>query len=378
MPTEGVATVRVLRRSCRSSRRRRAAFPRGVSQCAWCADLGARPRLPGPLAETLTRPALTRVLAARDRYWVCEKSDGERAMALSYSGSLYLVDRSFSVTTFDGAGAYGAALGNDTLIDGEVLDLPDGRWFYMFDVVAVGSNATLHTRPFSARLETMSRLHDSMRADARMWNGPLRVSRKYFSLAAAGVEKVFRYISGPDAHGEYHYADGERANLNDGIVFTPDDQPYMCAASTLFKWKWAELNTIDFKVMWESLSDALRKRGAAAGGAGGGAAGTGEAEVVVEAFVGGRDSTDVSATHLALPVSECAALEKELRAGSRDFMVVECAFVARTGKWRILRKRPDKNAANFSRVAFHTLEVLVQNVTKDELQRALPMSAARR
>lgn len=44
------------------------------------ADLGARPELPGPMAVTLSRRTL-RVVESSD-YWVCEKSDGERAMLL--------------------------------------------------------------------------------------------------------------------------------------------------------------------------------------------------------------------------------------------------------------------------------------------------------
>lgn len=50
------------------------------------ADLGARPELPGPLAVTLSRRAL-RLVEASD-YFVCEKSDGERAMLLMTSKPL--------------------------------------------------------------------------------------------------------------------------------------------------------------------------------------------------------------------------------------------------------------------------------------------------
>lgn len=39
-------------------------------------------RLPGPLATTANNRTLRSVVAKRDKYWVCEKSDGERAMFL--------------------------------------------------------------------------------------------------------------------------------------------------------------------------------------------------------------------------------------------------------------------------------------------------------
>lgn len=63
---------------------------------ALCNNRGRRDKLPGPLAVTMSRSSLAKVVAAakqaavgagrsgsdavKQGYWVCEKSDGERAM----------------------------------------------------------------------------------------------------------------------------------------------------------------------------------------------------------------------------------------------------------------------------------------------------------
>ena len=127
-------------------------------------------KLPGPLAVTLSRSSLAKVISAmhtasagrpadavKQGYWVCEKSDGERAMLFCSHRCVphgcvargrmrmccvgcgpcaetdtttahspknaYLLNRSFVVSSLDGGEALANALAvkGDTLLDGELL-----------------------------------------------------------------------------------------------------------------------------------------------------------------------------------------------------------------------------------------------------------------
>lgn len=115
------------------------------------ADLGERPKLPGPLAKGLNHAMLTRVLS--ESYQVCEKSDGERRMLLSVCDSrkyvdtielwqrfaqfyfsqrnAWLIDRSFDVKRVVDGDVIGGMMspepGTASLLDGELLDRPAGH-----------------------------------------------------------------------------------------------------------------------------------------------------------------------------------------------------------------------------------------------------------
>eukprot|EP00180_Rhodochaete_pulchella_P003924 Plantae.Rhodophyta-Rhodochaete_pulchella.ctg71810.p1 GENE.Plantae.Rhodophyta-Rhodochaete_pulchella.ctg71810~~Plantae.Rhodophyta-Rhodochaete_pulchella.ctg71810.p1 ORF type:complete len:240 (+),score=41.26 Plantae.Rhodophyta-Rhodochaete_pulchella.ctg71810:73-720(+) len=180
------------------------------------------------------------------------------------------------------------------------------------------------------------------------------VKDKYFTYAE-NVDKVFRFITmrGTD----YIYNDGIRHNKNDGIVLTPDAQPYLCGPNTLFKWKWESMNTIDFVIERRKLEEELKK--SKSGGAG----------INVDLNVATRDDI-VKATTATLSVEEATEL---LRSGreTQPEAVVECAYNRATGTWHIERHRPDKNSANFSATAFQTMEVQVDRLDKTTFVNAL-------
>ena len=78
-------------------------------------------KLPGPLPHTLTRATLPTVL--NNEYWVCEKSDGIRAMMYSDNTGSYLVDRCCDFHKIrDQTGIFSLlAPKGPTLVDGEVI-----------------------------------------------------------------------------------------------------------------------------------------------------------------------------------------------------------------------------------------------------------------
>ena len=89
-------------------------------------------------------------------------------------------------------------------------------------------------------------------ASPRPW---LCVSHQTF-LDKAQIHQHWQRISKtPD--GAYLYEDAERnlRNHNDGLIFTPVQQPYLMSSDTLLKWKWPDLQSVDFKVYFPYFPD---------------------------------------------------------------------------------------------------------------------------
>lgn len=65
------------------------------------------------------------------------------------------------------------------------------------------------------------------------------------------TKKVFDHIRKEKRAGEeaYYYHDEKRHHKTDGLIFTPDEPYVPFTNPKLFKWKYMEKNTIDFKLM---------------------------------------------------------------------------------------------------------------------------------
>lgn len=65
---------------------------------------------------------------------------------------------------------------------------------------------------------------------------PLAIRAKRF-LRKHHLEEIIKFIK-PSIHveNEYIYDDGDRRNKNDGIIFTPENEGYMCRNVQLLKW----------------------------------------------------------------------------------------------------------------------------------------------
>ena len=83
--------------------------------------------IPSPLPGTLSRRDLPRFLRDKDRYFICEKSDGERALMYCSQNGAYLINRKFQVQKIinDQFSLYTNLVnspGAELLIDGEVIE----------------------------------------------------------------------------------------------------------------------------------------------------------------------------------------------------------------------------------------------------------------
>jgi len=130
----------------------------------------------------------------------------------------------------------------------------------------------------------------------------------------------------------------QRSNLNDGLIFTPEKQPYIQDPSRpILKWKWYEHNTVDFVVKDEGKNELSLLTGLKNG------------------------SEHLFATAPAPDNWDALKLE------SGPSSVFEVGYDKAKGSWKILHPRKDKNRPNFITVAVSTMEALIQDITVDEL-----------
>lgn len=172
-------------------------------------------RFPGPQPVSIERKHIP--LLSRNRYLVCEKTDGVRHFLVCFTDSTgkkicALVNRSFDYEL------YPLTLPRDTLLDGELL----GNEYIIHDAVCVKGDdvrqKSLTERLVYARAVTKSIL-------------PLEKLK-------VKCKNMFEYK---------HMAKLILGDHTDGVIFTPIDEPVrMGTHRTLFKWKPHERITVDF------------------------------------------------------------------------------------------------------------------------------------
>lgn len=173
-------------------------------------------RFPGPQPVSIEKKHIS--LLSKNRYLVCEKTDGVRNFLVCFTDSqnrkiCALVNRSFSYML------YPLTIPRDTLLDGELLD----GTFIIHDAVCVNGE------------------------DVRQKNLLERLSY------ARAVTKSVIPIQKLKVKCKTMIPYSEMSNLvldektTDGVIFTPIDEPVrMGTHRTLFKWKPREKITIDF------------------------------------------------------------------------------------------------------------------------------------
>lgn len=64
---------------------------------------------------------------------------------------------------------------------------------------------------------------------------PIAIRAKAFHRKHHLKDGIIDHIK-PHGNGEYMYDDGKRRNKNDGVIFTPENDDYMCKNVQLLKW----------------------------------------------------------------------------------------------------------------------------------------------
>ena len=294
-------------------------------------------------------------------YWVAEKSDGTRIMALLQGGVLlYLIDRKFEFYALPGA-AHGKQ--GDTLIDCESWSAltalpresatPPIPTLLVFDVIT--ARGTYYgAQRYEQRLA-------QIRPVLALITRPATFTVKAkLILKAADVRGILACILPPFGKPGTRLfyressSSGITCNYNDGLVFTPDD-----AQLPLLKWKPFEKQTIDLKIKPPYSR-------AAEGGV----------DLWSQANVAPGKAVEIIVKRTAVPAQRWRSLLNDMRGRLADDHIVECVYDG--GAWELLHLRADKNTPNFLTTVVQTLEVQIDNIQHTDRSPLACMAVATR
>lgn len=194
-----------------------------------------RDHFPGPQPVAIER----KNIPLKERYMVCEKTDGERAILLllhinnkpmcfiiNRNNEFYFLDLSFKKEVFEGS-----------IFDGELIKTKTGSWNYLIhDCMTYNGTSFLevnHNLRYACIIDLIVKRYNNKESD------PINIKTKLF------------YEYGPDIAKTWEHIQKTSENEIDGLIFTPVDKFIIFGRdNSLFKWK--EIHTIDFLVKIES------------------------------------------------------------------------------------------------------------------------------
>ena len=221
----------------------------------------------GAQPETLHKEKISKLY--KSEYSVTDKADGERAfMVIDKDGSVYFMDNnlnrvfktdlvsckseessqedtSSTLSTLSSCNENSKKLYYSTVIDGELVKHDNKIHFLAFDILAY-NNRDLRGKPEYNLRKRLDRLTHISKTLSNSKYYVVSVKHYYFGNVFSGSKKILDSVD-------------EKFYENDGLIFTPINEPYPVVKKwqNLLKWKPAELNTIDFyakKVNGESSS----------------------------------------------------------------------------------------------------------------------------
>jgi len=209
---------------------------------------------PGSMPVTFGRRHISTVM--NNDYMISEKTDGVRYMFLISQEGAFIINRSYNFykVGFDSLKDSFAKENTSTLLDGELVRHHDGRViFLVFDVVAI-NGVPYYQEGFAKRYQDIGTY---VIAPYRKWKdvagnssgSPFDMMQKIFHKKDY-IEQFFQKIvtieNKTEKKKEKYYKDEKRFHKTDGIIITPTTPYALRKAVTLFKWKYAELQSIDF------------------------------------------------------------------------------------------------------------------------------------
>jgi mRNA-capping enzyme len=287
-------------------------------------------RFPGSHPVSLTKSALGDI--RRRRYYVCEKTDGERYLLIvAGKYGCFLLNRRnqylwVKITVPKRTGPSGPWPPTtqlppnwqceDSIFDGELVTEFDGRQvFYVFDTLVAGTNVM--ELPLTDRL--------------RLVHSELIGARHLFQTPAWGsifAKEPFQIVAKPMYRAEdvgfvLETVLPSLPHEQDGLIYTPVDRSYRPGTDyALFKWKPPSMNSVDFLFQAPDTLSCSNK---------------GTLERVA-----------------TLDEATCA-----------PGTIVEC--VRKEGKWVVLRTREDKSGPNDISVYHKIMESIRDPVLKKHL-----------
>ena len=195
----------------------------------------------GAQPETLHKEKISMLYK---NYSVTDKADGERAfMIIDKTGNVYFIDNNLNrvIKTNLNTTKY-----TNTLIDGEIVKQNDKIVFLAFDLVFYNSKDLRNDTNYKLK-QRLDRLNHILSSVENNKFYLLKLKKYYYNNVFLGSKIILDNV---DQNGNYKLKinDIDIIYKNDGLVYTPMDEPYPKSKkwTTLLKWKPAELTTIDF------------------------------------------------------------------------------------------------------------------------------------
>jgi SAM-dependent methyltransferase len=221
----------------------------------------------GAQPETLHKEKISNLY--KQQYSVTDKADGDRVfMFIDKTGSVYFIDNNLNKIYRTNVKSCKKETGKDenqqetdnisdcsndslmyysTIIDGELVRYNNQIHFLSFDCLFYNGKDLRGQSKYDlkTRLNRLNHIVKTL-SDSQFYK--ILVKKYYFGNVFVGSKQILDSVS-------------EKFYENDGLIFTPINEPYPLVKkwSSLLKWKPAELNTIDFYAVKISSSDGIGK-----------------------------------------------------------------------------------------------------------------------
>eukprot|EP00011_Vannellida_sp_DIVA3-517-6-12_P010664 CAMPEP_0114625840 /NCGR_PEP_ID=MMETSP0168-20121206/11472_1 /TAXON_ID=95228 ORGANISM="Vannella sp., Strain DIVA3 517/6/12" /NCGR_SAMPLE_ID=MMETSP0168 /ASSEMBLY_ACC=CAM_ASM_000044 /LENGTH=661 /DNA_ID=CAMNT_0001837123 /DNA_START=37 /DNA_END=2018 /DNA_ORIENTATION=- len=304
-------------------------------------------------------------------YYISEKTDGVRYMLLLVPNEgAFLIGRKFAVHKLalhqpDGTRSLALSMvehlasKGPTLIDGEVVrHATTKKLVYMVFDVLHWNGLPLADKRFSERQPRIGELvlfYRQRRDKHPEESLPFSIiGKRFFRKSELLQLRALIHNQGNERY--YADADKKRHHLTDGFIFTPNDPYRPKGTDNLFKWKYIDLLSVDFRVNLRSGDNARMFT------------------------CMGKGSEEVECRQVELSEQDREIVERIMTRRRKAFpkiqddewlkhdrLILEVAYDPQVGLWRFHTERPDKERANHVTVLFDTMEAIAENVTVEEL-----------
>ncbi|EGC30428.1 hypothetical protein DICPUDRAFT_50749 [Dictyostelium purpureum] len=285
-----------------------------------------------------------------NKYYVSEKTDGIRYMLLVDSSGVYLIDRKFDFYKLNDYDIIIDIFRKGTLLDGEMVRNVNSKTpnYLVFDVLSI-NDQIYYDKFLEDRLKVIgSEVVLPIRKKVNSSDVPFEIMGKSFQPKNK-IQDVFKHIK-DDHNGTRTFIDGRRCHHTDGIIFTPNTPYRPYTDPTLYKWKYCDKWTIDFKV---------RDRG--------------QKGWFLSCVA--NDNIEVDCREVNFSDDDLSKLRKEFqRARDQSTVVAECSFQPKTGTWKFHQVRHDKKKGNYISIVMDTMESIAENLSGEELKYRIPLS----
>lgn len=358
-----------------------------------------RPGLfPGSQPVSLSRSNMH--LLKERKYWVTWKADGTRYLVLVHRMGTYLIDRSNRVTRvqmrwpapipIDPAtkqpleDAHSVpTFHNGVILDGEMVvdQIPNSqtrvRRFMIFDLMALNGEPLIHL-PFGKRWELIDTYIEKPRrreAEA-IARGKLNIGYQYNEESFRVRRKGFWPLNIAKTLLE-NFIPHQVAHEADGLIFQPYDDSYKpLTCQEILKWKFAHLNSVDFKLRLERAPENGAGSGKSDGPGSNGipavrpvlqllkplSKGMWHIEDVEKLFPPGREAGADSRNPPGTIV-----FPDGLSSEDYEDQIIECAWDTQQHAWKFMRERRDKSVPNADHVCLKVWDSICDDIKEKEL-----------